>query len=319
MNFDFSQTQLINIVTVATFVVVAGLFLFFSRLIQRFRRDSIRQRLSRVTESDERSVRQQQMVEALAGQIPKTRMDNGRLDKELRQAGYYHPTARSDFQAIRGALVVLTLIITGVIAVVIGPERQTIALRVVIGGLVVAALCWALPRVYMVWLARRRVRRIRAALPDALDMINMCLTGGMPLFEALSHVSSELFFAHPDLAVELLIIRQQADLTSLDSAFQQFAARIDAPETTALANLIAEGQRLGTDLVETVREFADTMRLTRRQLADEQAGRVSVRLLFPIVLCLVPAAIIYMWGPAVTSVVDFFDTFESAPRQLLPP
>jgi tight adherence protein C len=315
VNFELAELLApLNLITFVAFVVIAGLFLMMGLGLRRLRYDPIRERLDAFRDEPvDDTVFGQGLTEALAGQIPLTRLDNGMLDRELRRAGYYRPTAKSEFLALRNALIILVVILTGMIVVGIGPERQTLVLQVLVVGLVVALICWAVPRLYLRSAGTARVARIRHALPDAVDMITMCLTGGIALRDALAHVSREIYFAHPDLAVELLIIRQQAELTSLEAALDQFSRRVDAPEATALATLIIEGQRLGTDLADSMREFSDTMRTTRRQLADEQTSRATVKLLFPITLCLLPAAIIYLWGPAVVGLIDFLRNFEAPP------
>lgn len=323
MSLDFlNEASFLNLATIGSFLFIVIIVVALGWLVARFARDPVRDRLEAIARSDQAeapaSGEASAFSESLARQLPQTRIDNGKLDRELRQAGFYKPSARWDFLALRNGLVILVIIVTGVLVVALGPDREALVFRVLIGGLIFAALLWAIPRLYLRAIAAQRVDRIRNALPDALDIATMCLSGGIPLRDALVRVSHEIVESHPDLAVELVIIRQQSELSSLDDAFEQFANRIEAPETTALATLIAEGMRLGTSLVETILEFADGMRLKRRQLADERAGRVSVQLLFPVVFCLLPAAIIYMWGPALATIADFAQSFEGSPSNLLP-
>jgi tight adherence protein C len=141
-------------------------------------------------------------------------------------------------------------------------------------------------------------------------MTTMCLTGGLSLQDALGHVSREIFFSHPDLAVELMIVRQQSEMTSLDHGFRQFADRIGTPELVSLAALITQSQRLGTNVVSTLRDYTDNLRLRWRQIADEQSNKIGLKLLFPIVICLVPAAMIFLWGPALVDLWRFFQSFQ---------
>ena len=111
--------------------------------------------------------------------------------------------------------------------------------------------------------------------------------------------------------MELIIIRKQSDLASLDFAFKQFADRIDAPEVRSLAVLVSQGQRLGTSIVDSVRDYADSLRLKWRQTADEQASKAGAKLLFPVILCLLPAFFIILWGPAVLELWKFLQGFDS--------
>ena len=305
---------MIDIVTVASFVLIAATMYSLAGGVRKLWQDPIKERLAIVASgargTGQRSGTRDWLVENLAQHLPEFRSDHGGLAKELRRAGFYRPTAHKEYLALRNILVFAAALGTGIVAVALGPERQTLVRAVIVAGLVAVGLCWGLPRIYVSLAANRREERIRRALPNALDMIGMCLTGGMSLHKALAHVSHEIYFAHPDLAVELLIVRQQAEMTSLDLALGQFAERIDSPEVTSLATLIAQNQRLGTNVAGTVREFADDMRLKRRQLADEQSAKVGLRLLFPVVLCLLPSFFLILWGPALLELWNFFQEFE---------
>ena len=138
----------------------------------------------------------------------------------------------------------------------------------------------------------------------------MCLTGGMSLYDALAHVCREIGFSHPDLATELMIIRQQTDMSSLYVALNQFSLRIDVPEISSMSALITQNQRLGTNVAGTVLELADNMRLKRRQTADERSAKMGIQLLFPVVLCLIPAFFLVLWGPALLELWSFLQDFE---------
>src|SRR5690606_2530156 len=126
------------------------------------------------------------------------------------------------------------------------------------------------------WQAQRRVQRIERGLPDALDMISMCVTGGLALQPSLDRVSRELYSSHPDLATELTIVRHQAEVGSLGRAFQQLARRIDVPEVISISAMIVQAERLGTNVSAALRDHADYMRHARRQSAEEHANRTSI-------------------------------------------
>jgi len=300
----------LDLLTAAAFALIgAAVFLFF-QAYRRLQNDPIRERLAAAAgEPAWMDGRPSALTESLAAQIPQTRIDNGILDQDLRRAGYYKPTARNEYLAIRNSMVIAAVIIAGILAVFAGPERQQLSMQILIGGVAVACLAWGLPRIYLKMQGAARVRRIQRSLPDALDMITMCLTGGLSLQDSLTHVSRELYFAHPDLAVELLIVRQQADMTSLEQAFHQFSRRIDTPEIQSMTALMAHSQRLGTDVVNPIRDYADGVRLKRRQTADERASKAGVKMLFPLAMCLVPSVFILLWGPAVLELRDFLQNF----------
>lgn len=302
----------IDLAILIPFVVITVCTFFFLQALSQLLHDPIREWLAKSTYADrtERADREE------VSELPATQLappDSARddLDKDLRRAGFYRPSAREEFLAVRTALAALVLILAGSLAVIVGPGQHDMAMRVVGIGLLATALCVALPRIYLQIRANRRMKRVVRGLPDALDMISMCVIGGMSLLDALSRVSRELFFAHPDLAVELFIVRRQSELTSLEGAFELLAKRIDAAEILALSALIAHGQRLGVNVAESIRDQADSMRLKWRQTADERANKAGIKLLFPVSLCLLPAVFILLWGPAVLELWNFLSTFDT--------
>jgi tight adherence protein C len=244
------------------------------------------------------------MVEALAGQVPQAWTGGEELDKDLRRAGYYRPGSRQRLTALRNGLAILVILLAAAVAVGLGPTRPKAVYWTVGLGVLTAVLAWSVPRVMLAINARRRVMRIRAALPDTLDTINMCLEGGISLRDCLTHVGRETVAVHPDLGIELLIVAQQAEINSFEFAMRQFAARIDAPEIISLSAIVTQNQRLGTGIAESIREFADNLRLKRRQMAEAKASLAELFLLFPVVFCLVPSVIIVLWGPFLLTLVE---------------
>jgi tight adherence protein C len=303
----------LDLITIAGFFAFTGLVFSIGIAVLQLQRDRMRERLWGTptgSETDLPWVRDggPAGVPLLPSEGTGKRMV--KLQQELLRAGWYRPTAMRDFLALRNGAIIFVLIFAGVLAVVFGPENPDLVRATIqygVGGLI---LVWALPRIYLRGAGNMRVQRIRRALPDALDLMTMCLTGGLSLHHAFEHVSREIWFAHPDLAKELQIVKQQTDLRSSEFAFQQFSRRIDAPEIVALSSLIAQGQRLGTDVVTSIREYADSIRLRRRQAADERSSKAGVKMLFPLTLCLLPSVFIILWGPSVLDLYLFLQQFE---------
>lgn len=295
--------MVVDLVTIGAFFVIATIaILFLGSLLRLSSRRVVRP-------ANHPDVRGDWLANA-ALRVPMIKADADRLQQELGRAGYYQPSARRDFQVLRYSAAALAVLVAGFAAVVVGPEQQEFVIRIVVIGLILAILCWSVPRLILRSQAQRRVDRIKAALPDALDMIAMCLSGGISLPDAIEHVSREISIAHPELAIELLILRRQSSLSSLEHALREFSTRIGEEEIASMTAIISQGHRLGTDILGAILDFADLMRLKRRQAADTVANKVAVKLLFPLTLCLLPSVLIILWGPAVLELVDFFDTFE---------
>lgn len=297
----------LNAMMFAVGVAIFGLVFFVVQLI-RGRPDVIGGRLASEADGNGTSTKKTSVVtEALAAQIPQLPVEAAGLETELRRAGDYRPTARKEFLAGRTVMIFATLALTAVFLAFFSDTKDLrTTLIIVVGGLAVAGMAYGVPRLILVWQGNRRIRRIERGLPDALDMLTMCVIGGLSLRDALIRVSRELNVAHPDLAMELEIIRQQADIGSLDQAFRQFAQRIDTPEVRSMAALVTQTNRLGTNVAMALRDSADNLRLTRRQRADERANRTSIKMLFPLVFCLAPSVFIILWGPALVELRNFF-------------
>ena len=298
--------MLVEILTLGSFLICAILAFVVGRGLLRFSRDPISDRLAESARDDSQAIFRESLAKSLSEQLPQTKASSSLLDKELRRAGYYRPNARHEYLALRNGLVILAILVTGVMVVMIGPRNPDAAWRAAGIGALAAALGWALPRIFLSLKGNQRVTRIRRGLPDSLDMITMCLTGGLSLPDSLAHVSRELYFAHPDLSVELAIVREQADMTSYDLAFRQLSHRIDADEISALVALVTQSQRLGTDTATAIRDYADSVRLARRQTADERSSKASIKMLLPLTICLLPSVFILLWGPAALELWDFF-------------
>lgn len=254
----------------------------------------------------------------LASLVPASSSLREALDRELKQAGFYEPRSVDQFLSIRNTLIVGWMLLTGAAAYVANEFHPELLLPTMVVGLVVLLLAYGVPRLWLQSVAAKRVQRIQNALPDALDLITMCLTGGLPLQPALERVGKEVGAVHPDLGMELEIIRRQADAHTLDHALTQFANRIDVPEINSLAALVSQTERLGTNVATALRDYADSIRRSFRQRAEEKGNKNSVKLLLPVALCLAPPVYILLLAPAVLELRDFIIR-ENRPGGVLAP
>ncbi len=231
----------------------------------------------------------------LSEQLPPRPAARAELLKELRSAGFYRPTALVEYLAVRAVLVLLPLLAAGVLALLVEPEQVGAML---IGGGVLALLGFSLPRVHVHLRGRTRARAVERGLPLAIDLLTLCLTAGQNLLAALRQATAQLHRTHPALAQELTIVRQQAELHSLEHALKQWADRVQLPGVRNLALLLIQSEKLGTDAATTLLELSTNFRTTARQRAEAQANRTSFWMLMPSVFCFWVAAAIILMGPA---------------------
>jgi tight adherence protein C len=160
------------------------------------------------------------------------------------------------------------------------------------------------------WLDSRKGARqttFRRALPDALDLLVICLEGGLSLPGSLKRVASELRTAHPPLATELNIVQREIQLgRSPGESIQQMGFRTDLEEIRSLASVITQAERFGASLVKSLRVHAETLRVKRQQHAEELAQKASVKVLFPTLLCIFPAVFVVILGPAAYQILEMF-------------
>jgi tight adherence protein C len=221
-----------------------------------------------------------ELTPALSGQIPMSEAGKSELQRDLMAAGMYRPTALMEYTAVRAMLTILPLIIAGAIALV-WTETTTAAIRVWIGGLVVAGLGFSVPRLFLILKGVARKRAIERGLPTAIDMITLCLSAGLNVLNSIERVADELSLAYPELGFELQLVRRQADLRSLEFALVQFAERVDLPQLRNISVILNQSEKLGTDGVSVLREYSDNMRIYMKQHAEAVANRAPLKMLIP--------------------------------------
>jgi tight adherence protein C len=178
-------------------------------------------------------------------------------------------------------------------------------------GLLYAALGGAfgytLPGTYISRRTAIRKRAIQNGLPDALDLLTVCVEAGSALDQAISKASEELQIAHPALAEELRLVTTEvrAGKPRLE-AFHNFARRTGSDDVRTLVAMLTQTDRFGTSIGQALRTHSETSRTRRRQMAEERAAKVGVKLVFPLALCLFPALYVVCFGPVVVQLYRSF-------------
>ncbi len=239
----------------------------------------------------------------LAALLPDSDTRRGELRQELQTAGYYTPHALTNFSAIRYALMMTFLIAAGVLLILVPTRFEPFAIGAVIAGPI---LGWSLPRLHIRSRSTRRKSEIEQGMPDLLDMMNMCVSQGLTVPDAIRRILPDLRLAYPALAQELRIVMEQARLGNLHQALRNFDQRINLPEVHSFTSLLIQTDRMGTSVSEALTTYSDSMREGLKQRADEKGNRATFRLLFPTVFCLMPAVYLFLLGPAIIGLSDFF-------------
>jgi tight adherence protein C len=166
-------------------------------------------------------------------------------------------------------------------------------------GFLVGLLGYALPNEILRLLITRRRRILRHSLPDALDLMVICVESGLGLDQALQEVSHELLLTHRDLSEELALVNYELRAGSQRSeALRNLAARTGESEIKKLVAILIQTDRFGTSIAQALRTHADFMRVRRRQVAEEKANKVGVKLVFPIFFFILPSMFLVTVGPS---------------------
>uniref|UniRef100_A0A7C2K165 Type II secretion system F family protein n=1 Tax=Schlesneria paludicola TaxID=360056 RepID=A0A7C2K165_9PLAN len=291
----------IDLITLTAFLATFLTALLFGMAALRARR-----RLRNIADVGDRMrlERPSPMRRALAGAIPVFQGEWEALSQDLRRAGYYGADAAVEYLAARNFISLGTLIAGGVAAVIADPNTP-LPRTLLLAAAAVSVLTYVVPRAILHRQACSRLHRIQQGLPDALDIIRMCLAGGLPLREALERVSRDIEFFHRDIAVELEVVRRHAEADTMQKALKEFSRRMNAPDVNALSSLVSQTELNGTHVATAVTEFADTMRRQYRQRVEERANKTSIAMLFPVILCLAPPVFILLVGPPVLQLRSF--------------
>lgn len=235
----------------------------------------------------------------IAAAIPKSPREMTMLRRRLTSAGYRGIDAAIIFSGVKVAVALAVAV--GIFAV--------LGRRGIIPSLLALPVGFLLPDFWLAHQTKRRQKVIRHGLPDALDLFIVCLEAGSSLDQAIVKASEELDITYPALAEELRLITTEirAGKPRLE-AFQNFAARTRVDDVRALVAMLVQTDRFGTSVAQALRTHADNARTRRRQIAEEKAAKLSVKLVFPLVLFLFPAMYVVVLGPAVIKIIRVFST-----------
>jgi tight adherence protein C len=239
------------------------------------------------------------VLRQIGAQVPSSEVDMASLRKTLQQAGIRSENAASVFFGLRivasGMTLGLALLFQSHM-----PDNQSLRMAFVISG---AMAGWVLPRFFLEKRVKKRKEILRLSLPDALDMLVVSVEAGLGLDQALQHVAREIVVSHPQLAEELSTVNLEMRAGKRRSdALRHLAERTGEDEIKKLIAILIQNDRFGTSMGESLRTHSDYMRTRRKQDAEERAGKVGTKLVFPIFFFILPSMVIVSAGPALLQV-----------------
>jgi tight adherence protein C len=232
--------------------------------------------------------------------LPRSKKEMNRLRTRMLRAGITYPGAPVIYSV---AEIVLPVAIGGAVyasGLLTPPTLWLATLAGVAAGYFAPGL----------WIERRlaaRRRQIENGLPDALDLLVVCIEAGSGIDQAILKTSDEISFSYPALGDELRILNSEvrAGKTRIE-AFKSLAQRTKVDDVRALTAMLIQTDRFGTSVGQALRSHADTSRIKRKQRAEEAAEKIGVKLVFPLVLFFFPAFYVVVLGPAIITFVHAF-------------
>jgi tight adherence protein C len=180
--------------------------------------------------------------------------------------------------------------------------------NVLVFSFVLGALGYFAPDLILIQLTSRRKTQISLALPNALDLLVVCMDAGLGMDQAVLRVGKELEMASPALSEELVILsREQRAGKPRVEAWRSFADRVDLDSVRQFASMLTQSERLGTPIARALADFSDTLRMQRLHQAEERAAKTTIKLIFPLVIFIFPAMFVVILGPAGLALIKVFD------------
>jgi tight adherence protein C len=178
-------------------------------------------------------------------------------------------------------------------------------------ALSLGAVLYLVPDMWLRMRIKKRRERIRKSLPDALDLLVICVEAGLGLDQAMLRVGQELIISHPDIHQEFMQVNleQLAGKPRLE-AWKSAAERTQIPEFSLFVSMLTQADRFGTPIVRALSRFGDEIRQKRRQRAEEMAAKTKIKILFPLVLFIFPCIFIVLLAPAILNIAKNMQAFK---------
>jgi tight adherence protein C len=253
--------------------------------------------LGRMLHPDRRAM--EQVIRPFQNVLPRSAQEMSVIQKRLIRAGYRKNTHLNYFYASKVLVPLALTILVSVTGVYTWGPFFVYALSLGLGFLVPDF-----------WLGNRissRQMKVKLGLPEALDLMVICSEAGLSLDQAVLRTTEELELSQPEIADELgLMMLEQKAGRPREDALKSLADRTEIDSIRALVNTLVQADTFGTSISKTLRVYSDTMRTQRRQRAEEQAAKTTVKLVFPLVFFIFPSLFVVALGPAMIAMMDGF-------------
>jgi tight adherence protein C len=232
---------------------------------------------------------------------PKSEAEVGKLRAKLNYAGFRSEAAPSIFLGLKTICLAVGFLAGGG-SMFFTKGATTEAIMYTVG---IAGIAFYLPEIILFFFRKNRQDNIFFGLPDALDLMVVCVEAGLGLDQAMRKVSEEMKKTYPVIAEEFGLCNLQLQMgRARNEVLHDLGARTGVDDLKALSAILIQADKFGTSVAQALRVQSDSMRTRRRQLAEEKAAKTAVKLIFPLVLFIFPAIFIVLVGPAAITMIN---------------
>jgi tight adherence protein C len=240
------------------------------------------------------------LLKRLGTLVPASPKDTTVMQRRLIRAGFRNPNA---LKVLYGAKFVMAILVPMLTFGFIASSSWESSSKIM-AVLASVAIGFFAPNEYVRAVASRRQKQIRRGLPNALDLLVVSVESGLGLDQAVVQVAKELDTAHPEISEEfsLMTLELKAGKRRTE-ALRNLAERTAVDDLKKLTAVLIQADRFGTSIAATLRNHAEFMRVQARQVAEEKAAKLGVKLVFPIFFCILPSLFVVTVGPMAIKVV----------------
>ena len=232
---------------------------------------------------------------------PSVWAQNETVQQRLVKAGYDGPIAPLVYSMVR----VVALVVIPLLAFVLLPKDSF--LKILVGVSAAGMVGLLLPPFVLLRLESRRQEQIRRSLPDALDLLVVCVEAGISLDAAILRVAKDLMYVHPVLAGELMVVSRKTNAgMTREDALRGLWDRTGVDEVRALVASLLQSEKWGSSSARVLRVSSETLRRKRRQAAERKAATAPLKMVVPMAIFIFPALFVVILGPAVIQILSGF-------------
>lgn len=232
---------------------------------------------------------------------PKNEKEANKLKQKLDEAGWRTENATQILSTLKVLAAGFGFFVGGGVALFTNGAN----LWTFVYSLVAAVLFMFIPELILRWIAGKRKQKLFLGLPDALDLMVVCVEAGLGMDQALRRVADEMDTTHAVVAGEFKLCNQQLQMGSTrETVLTELGQRNGVDDLKTLASVMIQVDKFGTSIGKALRVQSEAMRTRRRQIAEEKASKTAVKLIFPLVLFIFPGIFVVLVGPAALTMIN---------------